>query len=592
MSDRAFDNLASMFARSVKHHAAQPLFGVPRPNGWRWYSYAEVGELVDACRGGLAAAGVGHGDRVGLISTNSVWWAVTTYACYGLGAVIVPMYENEHPDTWRFVCRDAGVKHVVCARTSTAERLGSGWSSGPEPQLVVVDRPPSDDASFEALLTRGRATPAETIAVDRADLASFIYTSGTTGEPKGVELSHDNICSNIAALHELLPLTHHDRSLSFLPWAHSFGHTCELHTLVALGSSIALCDDVDKLLHHLAEVQPTVLVSVPRIFNRLYHRIGRNMQRRPPFVRKMFDRGVRLARKRRQGMLALNEAAQLAGIDRLVFSRIRGALGGRLHYAFSGGAALEPEVAELIDSVGITVYEGYGLTETSPVVTSNGPHGHRLGSAGKTIDGVRVHIDHTGREQERAGEVIVYGPGLMRGYHGRADETAAVMTDDGGLRTGDLGYLDSEGFLYITGRIKEQYKLQNGKYVTPAPLEETLKLSPYINNLLIYGVGQDHNVALVVPDVDALSAWAEQRKLHFGGTAEMLSSQRVVAHILADIGERSTRFRNFEYIKRIALIEQDFTIDNGMLTPTMKIRRRVIVDTYREQIESLYGDAP
>jgi long-chain acyl-CoA synthetase len=580
-----------MFSRSVEDHAERPLFGVARPNGWHWYSYAEVGELVDACRGGLAAAGIGRGDHVGLISANSVWWAVTSFACYGLGAVVVPMYETEHPEIWRYICRDASVKLVVCANGSLADRLTSGYVDEAAPACVVVGRPPVDPGSFEALLAKGRDEPRPPLGLAGDEIASLIYTSGTTGEPKGVQLSHRNICSNISALHALLPLSHQDRSLSFLPWAHSFGHTCELHALVALGASLALCDDVEKILQYLSDVEPTVLISVPRIFNRLYHRIGRDMERRPPFVRSMFERGIQLARKRRQGVLALNEAAQLATIDRLVFSRIRGALGGRLRYAFSGGAALEPEVAELIDNVGITVYEGYGLTETSPVVTANGPHQHRLGSVGKIIDGVRVHIENVNHGGQHAGEIVVYGPGVMRGYHGRQKETARVMTKDGGLRTGDLGYLDADGFLYITGRIKEQYKLQNGKHVTPAPLEETLKLSPYINNIMIYGVGREYNVALVVPNVDSLSAWSERRQLHFGGTAGMLTSARVAAHMLADIGERSAGFRSYERIKCIRLIEQDFSIDNGMLTPTMKIKRSAIVEHYAQTLASLYAQS-
>jgi long-chain acyl-CoA synthetase len=592
MASPRFENLVELFERSVQAYGPQPLFGVKRDGAWGWTTYEEVGRRVDACRGGLAALGVKRGDRVAIVSNNRIEWAVCAYACYGLGAALVPMYEAQLPKEWAFICDDASAVVIVGSTADIYARCRELPASVSTLKHVIgIDLPREDPASFAALLAAGARNPTAAIRPAQKDTACLIYTSGTTGNPKGVILSHGNIASNISAVHEMMPMGANDRSLSFLPWAHSFGQTCELHALLSLGASLALCEDVTKLVEQLPEVRPTVLASVPRVFNRIYDGVNAQMAVRPGVIRKLFRAGLRAAGRKRGGArLSAPEAAALALADRLIFSKVRARFGGRLKYAFSGGAALAREVAEFIDSLGITVYEGYGLTETSPIATSNRPGAHRIGSVGKPIPGVRIEIDRSQTGDEPHGEIIVYGPNVMQGYHNRDEENRAVFTPAGGFRTGDLGYLDPDGFLYITGRIKEQYKLENGKYVAPAPLEEQLKLSPYVANAMVFGDNRLFNVAVIVPDLEAVKKWAALQGVTLPAGSTAVEDPRVVALIRGEVDRYSADWKGFERIERFALVAEDFTTENGLLTPTLKLKRRVACQQYAPQIEALYAE--
>jgi len=587
-----FENLVELFERSVKLYGPRELFGTKADGRWTWMTYAEMGRLVENFRGGLASLGVKRGDRVAIIANNRVEWAVAAYACYGLGAALVPMYEAQLPREWAFIINDCEAVAVITATPEIHDKCKEIPEKAPSLKHIIgLALPKSDPLSYEALLEAGAKSPVPAIKPEPKDTACLIYTSGTTGTPKGVILSHGNIASNINVVHELFPLSADDRSLSFLPWAHSFGHTCELHVLLSMGASMALAEAVDKIVQNLAEVKPTVLISVPRIFNRIYDGVNKQMAEKPAVVRNLFRAGLRAADKRRKGeALGLLEKATLTLASKVVFAKIREKFGGRLKYAMSGGAALSREVAEFIDGLGITVFEGYGLTETSPIVTTNCPGAHRIGSIGKTIPGVRVVLDTTETGDPKQGEIVVYGPNVMQGYHNRPEENEAVFTEDGGFRTGDLGRLDDEGFVYITGRIKEQYKLENGKYVSPAPLEEHLKLSPYILNAMIYGDNRLHNVALVVPDLEAVKKWAAGEGVSAGSDAELLEHARVKALVQAEVEKYSTEWRGFERVKKVTLTAEDFTTQNGMLTPSLKLKRRVVWQKYQGQIESLYEE--
>jgi long-chain acyl-CoA synthetase len=433
-----------------------------------------------------------------------------------------------------------------------------------------------------AELAKTKAT-VPTIKPDPKDTACFIYTSGTTGNPKGVILSHGNIASNVSAIHEVFPMTSMDRSLSFLPWAHVFGQTCELHALFSMGGSLALAESVDKILDNLAETKPTLLFSVPRIFNKLYAAVQKQISSKPGFIQAMVRSALASRAKQRNGeALDLPESLVLAITDKVVFAKVRARFGGELKYAFSGGAAISKEVAEFIDSLGITVYEGYGLTETSPITTANWPNNRKIGSVGKTIPGVKVKISDEG-------EIIVYGPNVMQGYHNRKEENDAVFTPDGGFRTGDMGRLDEDGFVFITGRIKEQYKLENGKYVVPTPIEEQLKLSAYILNVMVYGDNKPYNVALVVANLGPVQKWAEENGCADSNIDRLLENPKVRAYFKADLDKYGEKFKGFEGIKDFALIGEDFTTENGLLTPSLKVKRKQVTDKYKPLIEGLYA---
>jgi len=592
-----FRNLVDLHTRSVARFGGNPYLGTRQRDGsWRYVTYREFGGLVADFRAGLAGLGLGRGDRIALISDNRVEWAVTAYATYSLGACIVPMYPKQSSEEWRFILEDSGAGAVLVANDRLAEACTPLLESVASLEHVVnFEGPPEDAHSYVALLEAGRAKPVPAADPDPGDLCGFIYTSGTTGQPKGVRLTHGNITSNVNAVQSLFPMQEADRSLSFLPWAHSFGQTVELHCGTSFGASAAICDDVSRLLQDFPDVQPTMLFSVPRVFNRIYDGLNKRIAAGPGWRRRLFAAALangqlrkRLAAEgRTNGWVELKHRI----LDRLVFAKVRASLGGRLRFAFSGGAAISREVAEFIDTVGITVYEGYGLSETSPIATANFPGHQKIGSVGRAIPGVEVFVDRdaVGGAMGDEGEILIKGPNIMEGYHGLPEQTAEVMREDGAFRSGDLGHIDEDGYVYITGRIKEQYKLENGKYVVPAPLEEQLKLSGFINQVMVYGANRPFNVALVVPDVPAVVGWARARGLE----AEMplLLKDEAVRGLIEGELERlgSSVFKSFERIGRFALIAEEFSIENHMLTPTLKLKRRIVIKEYQPVIDSLYA---
>ena len=582
-------NLVELSSRSCERFADRPAFGTRRDGRWVWTSYRQFGELIAQCRAGLHGLGVRRGDVVAAVTNNRIEWAVAAYATYGLEAVFVPMYEAQLPSEWGFILRDCGAKVVFAGAGKPYERIVEARAELPKVEHVIgLGLTGSDPSSFDTLLEAGARAPIEPRDPAPTLTAGLIYTSGTTGLPKGVILSHGNLASNAATGAEVFPLKPDDRLLSFLPWAHSYGQL-ELNWGLAQGASLALNDDIKRLLPNLVEVKPTVLVTVPRVFHRVYEAVRNDMAERSPLVRKLFEDGVRCASRKRRGERAgALGRLELALDDKLIFSKIRERFGGRLKYVLCASAALEKEVAEFVDAVGIHVYEGYGLTETSPMVSANAPGARRLGSVGKVIPGVRVVIDTAAGEAPGHGEIVVYGQNVMQGYHNRPEENEHAFTPDGGLRTGDLGYLDDDGFLYITGRIKEQYKLQNGKYVMPGPLEERLKLSPYIANVMLHGANRPYNVALVALDVAAVRAWASERGITLEDPAR---DPRVERLILAEMRRLSSLFRGYEVPERVLLTADEFTTENDLLTPTLKLKRRNVEQRFGASLEALYAES-
>ena len=587
-----FKNLVDMFDKSVKKFGPQELFGTKRNDAWEWSTFEQIGTMVANLRGGLAALGIKRGDCVAVVANNREEWAVLAYACYGLGAALVPMYEAQNPKEWEFITNDCQAVALVGGTPKAYENCKKVAANVPCIKHVLgMELPKDDPSSFAALMAIGAKSPVEPIDPEPADTACLIYTSGTTGNPKGVILSHGNITSNVNAVQHMLPLGPDDRSLSFLPWAHSFGHTAELHVMLSRGASIALNDSVDKLIANLAEVHPTVLFSVPRIFNRIYDGVQKQMSEKPGIIQALFRAGMSGAIKQRKGApLSFGESLALPLAKKIIFGKIVAKFGGKLKYAFSGGAALSREVGEFIDGLGITVYEGYGLTETSPIATANRPGAHRIGSVGKPIEHVRIVIDKSQTAPDaKDGEIVIHGPNIMQGYYNRPEENAAVFTEDRGFRSGDLGYLDADGFLYISGRLKELYKLQNGKYVAPVPLEEKLKLSPFIANAMVYGDNRVFNIALIVPDFAVLEPWAKEHGVDASSQAKLLGDPRVRELMKAVVEKSTAEFKGFEEIKKFDLLPEDFTTDNGMLTPSMKMKRRVVVERFKDKIEALYA---
>lgn len=597
-------SLVDLLEASVARHGPRTLFLTKSAGRWEETTYAAFAELVDAVRGGLAGLGVGPGDRVGIISANRLEWAAVAYASYGLRAAVVPMYESQRETDWIFVLRDADVRVLFVANEDIRRKLAPLTASLPALRAIYVfgspdsgvqrGTHPSAATDFARLAQSGARVLVQRPTAD--DVAALLYTSGTTGEPKGVVLTHRNLVFIITTVMPLVPVSEQHRTLSFLPWAHAFGHVLELHGVIAIGASTAIAESVGKIVDNLSEVRPTALFAVPRVFLRVYAGVNKLLAAKPRPIRWLAGRGLTLGRHRAAGKrLSWRERLIWRLADRIVFRRVRARVGGRLDFAISGAAALPREVGEMIDGLGIQVYEGYGLTETSPIVSANVPGQRKLGSVGRPLPGVRVVIDTTATGEEQQGEIVVYGPNVMRGYHNRPDETRAILTDDGGLRTGDVGYLDVDGYLYVTGRIKEQYKLANGKYVSPGPLEECLKLSPFIADVMVHGDGRDYNVALVVPNAEVVADWLAAAEGTPTSSDALLSdpsvASRIVTKIAAEIETLSRELRAYERIVAFALLPEPFTQDGGLLTPTLKLRRREIVARWQDAIARLYDPA-
>ncbi len=590
-----FRTMVDIYRYATRTFAKRPLFGTKRGGEWQWSTYAEFGKTVDALRGAFDHLGLNPGEGVAVIANNRPEWAAAAYATYGLGGSYIPMYEAQLDKDWEYILEDCGAKILLVANESIYRRITSFRHRIPRLEHIVLLDGKGDEGcvTFAAALELGKEHPAELRDPEPDEVAGFIYTSGTTGNPKGVLLSQSNLASNVSAAQEVFPMQPDDRSLSFLPWAHSFGQTAELHSLFSLGASMGIAESVTAIVDNLMEIRPTLLFSVPRIFNKIYDGIHRRMRETSGVKKALFDSAMANAQIRRElllrGKKSFTVEAKHAVFDRLVFSKVRDRFGGRLKKAFSGGAAISKEVAQFIDDLGIMVYEGYGLTETSPIATMNYPGMRKIGSVGRALPGVKIKLDHEITGDPEQGEILVYGHNVMKGYHNLPEENAMVFTEDGGFRTGDMGKLDSDGFLYITGRIKEQYKLENGKYVVPSPLEEKLKLCPYITNVMVYGDNRPYNVAIVVPDPEVLVSWGKEHGVDCSDLKTAFENAQVRALYEQQLGEFGAGFKQYEKVRKFELIEEDFTMENDMLTPSLKLKRRVVIERFGSLIDGMYA---
>jgi len=443
--------------------------------------------------------------------------------------------------------------------------------------------------TYEDLLKTGRENPIEALQPESNSPMGMIYTSGTTGNPKGVILSHRNLIFECSVVLPLLGMTKDDRSLSFLPWAHVFGQVSEVHGLISAGGSAGLVENVDTLIEELGIVKPSMFFAVPRVYNRIYERLRGQMKEKPGFIRALFYGGLKQAKREREGeTLGFLDNLTLTLARKIIFKKILNRFGGNLRVAVSGASALSPAVAEFVNDIGISIYEGYGLSENTAALSVNYPGVRRFGSVGKPLPGVRIEIDKSVEgSKEEDGEVLAYGENIMLGYHNLPDKTKESITPDGGLRTGDLGHLDADGFLYITGRVKEQYKLENGKYVAPAPLEESLKLSAYIDQVMLYGFNRPHNVALIVAAMPAVEQYAEG--LGISGSSESILNEPRIRELFEEQLKRYGKdFKGYEHPQNFALLSEEWDIDNGLLTPTLKLKREVVEEQFKTEIESLF----
>jgi long-chain acyl-CoA synthetase len=591
-----FETLVELFNRSREKFGSNPLFGEKKDGEYQWVTYEQVGQMIEHFQSALAEMGIGPDDTVAVIEDNSVKWAVGAYATYQRGAKYCPMYTAQQPKDWKYIIGNSDANVVLCANREVYDQIQPLIEKYEHLQRAILLRGDAEhEDHFDNLLEKGAESPAEPESPDKDDLAMLIYTSGTTGNPKGVRLSHWNICSNINAVESLIPIGEDDVSLAFLPWAHSFGHTVELHTLISKGASLGLVEDISKIVQNLSEVRPTLLFSVPRIFNRIYDKVNKQIKKDGGIKQKLFNAALANSAKIREAEQEGTEPSFWVRLkdwffDKLIFSKVRNKFGGRLKYAFSGGAALSPEVANFIDGLHITVYEGYGLTETSPIATANAPGRRKIGSVGQPIPGVEVSIREMEDYEEGVGEVCIKGPNVMQGYHKLEDETEQVLDDDGTFHSGDLGEIDEDGFLWIIGRVKSQFKLENGKYVVPGPVEEQYKLSPYINQIMIEGTNREYNIALIVPDFESLGEWIQENRPELSDASrdEQFEDERVRELFEHELERWGDVLKPYERARNFGLIDEEFSTENDMQTPTMKLKRRNILKEYGDLIDRLY----
>jgi long-chain acyl-CoA synthetase len=564
---------------------------------WESVPSAELLRRVAGLSMALVELGIKPGDRVALFAANRPEWHTTDFAINGSGGVTVPVYFNESPDRMAYILKHSGARVIIVCGADQLQKLMQCRAQLPELEHVIVadaeNDVPADFLRYETLIaTAGGAEIAayrlRASQVLPGQLCTIIYTSGTTGEPKGVMLTHNNLSSNVTdscATFDFEPAT--DVALSFLPLAHVYGRMMD-YIYIFSGVTVAYVEAIDLVPQALLEIRPTIIAAVPRFFEKIYARLMEQGSKATGVKRKLFDWAVRVARRAAPWRASAKSAGptlrlQWALADKLVYKKIRTGTGGKLRMVFSGGAPLSRDLAEFFWSIGIPIYQGYGLTETSPILTSNYP-ANRVGSSGKPIPNVLIRIADDG-------EILAKGPCVMQGYYKNTDATREAVTPDGWFHTGDIGYLDSDNYLFITDRKKDLIKTAGGKFVAPQPIENALKTSAYILNAMIVGDQRRFVVALIVPNASTVSGKMAEQGIHFTSHGEMVSHPAVRSLIEAEIKRLTAHLAQWETIKRFALLPEDFTFDNGSLTFTLKLKRRVVEQQYREAIDKLYAEA-
>jgi long-chain acyl-CoA synthetase len=591
--------LTQLFFDAVERFDKPDAIQVKIGGSYQPISHRTIVERVRRTALGLRALGLQRGDRVGLLSNNRPEWAITDFAALTAQLTDVPIYPTLPAEQVEYILRDSGAIAIFVSDAAQLAKIVSVRGRLPALRFVISFAPAREggaDLTLAELEQRGKTaeTPEsiaryrrEALNVQPHELATIIYTSGTTGPPKGVMLTHDNLFSNVEGSRQVLAFGEGETSLSFLPLSHIFERMAGHYLMFAVGASIAYAESHETVPANLLEVRPSFVLSVPRLYEKFYARVLENALAGGAVRKRIFfwARGVaerwseRTLAKRRVG-IALK--IQYALAQRLVFSKLRERMGGRLRVFVSGGAPLAPEINRFFYSAGLIILEGYGLTETSPVIAVNSPEHFRIGTVGKPIAGVEVRI-------AADGEILARGPGIMKGYYNNPDATAEAIDADGWLHTGDIGEL-REGFLAITDRKKDIIVTAGGKNIAPQPIENSVKTNKYVSQAVMIGDKRKYPVMLVVPNFEQLEKWAKRQNMIWTDRAQLLGIPAVKAKVERAVESSLSGLARFETPKKIALLEHDFTIERGELTPTQKVKRRVIDKQYRELIDSLYED--
>ena len=588
--------LTQLFVEAVEEYDQPNALQTKVGGAYQPISHRTLADRVRHVAFGLRALGVGPGNRVAILSENRPEWAIADYACLMGGMADVPLYPTLPAEQIAYILRDSGAVAIFLSTKEQAEKIAAVKSELPALQQVIVfdDEAATDGAMrLAALEAKGAATMspdgaaeyrAAALAITPDQVATIIYTSGTTGNPKGAMLTHGNIASNVSAVIDLLEMTPQDTSLSFLPLSHIFERMVD-YLMFAAGVSIAYVESMDTIAKNMQEVRPTIVVAVPRIYEKIHARVTDTAMRAGGVKRGIFLWAGRVGERWTDVMLAGREPGMLLALehriaDKLVFVKVREAVGGRLRFFISGGAPLSPDINRFFYAAGLKILEGYGLTETSPVIAVNTPQRLTIGTVGAPIPGVEVKV-------AADGEILTRGPHVMKGYFNHPEATAEAIDPDGWFHTGDIGTLE-DGLLRITDRKKDIIVTAGGKNIAPQPIENLVKANKYVAQAVMIGDRRKFPLILVVPNFDQLERWAGYKKISTSDRRKMLADPLVRAKMEKEVLGGLDKLAHYEKPKKVVLLEQDFTIDSGELTPTLKVKRRTVDRKFRALIDAAY----
>ena len=592
--------LAELFLRSVSRYNLPDALNYKAGGTWKAISSAEMVEQAENIALGLYSLGLRKGDRAAILAANSPEWTLSDAGCQFAGVIDVPIYTTLTPDTVRYIMDDCAARIIFMQNVETYHRLLPALANcGSLEKFIIFDaRGITDEdvlsiATLEAIgaelkLKKPHLSQELRTAVKSHHVATLIYTSGTTGEPKGVMLTHANLISNVIDASEKYAFMGVDTSLSVLPLSHVFERT-GMYVYIMYGMRVHYAESIDKIPDNLKEVQPTVFIGVPRIFEKVFERARLKAAQAGRINELIFDWAIDVAKEFAAASEAgepipMALAAKHSVADKVVFTKLREFFGGRLRFCITGGAALPDEIFLIFTGAGISIMQGYGLTETSPVIASNNPAAVRVGTVGKPIRNVQMRI-------AADGEIEVTGPGVMAGYYHKEKATKETFTEDGWFKTGDIGKIDKDGYLKITDRKKELFKTSGGKYIAPAQIEQMIRSSRFVNQVVLIGSERKFPAALIVPNFEMLESYAKLKELDIKTHEEFCRSPRILDLFSRQIEAMTQSLAKFEKVKKFALLEHELTVESGELTPTLKVKRRVIDEKYRDVINDLYKAA-
>lgn len=590
--------LVEVFEHAVRDHNRPDALNYKSGPNWIAISSDEMLRRIRNIAAGLHSLGISSADRVAILSESRPEWTLADAACLFAGAIDVPIYPTLTPPQVRYILNDSGARVLFVSNERKYQEVCDAVSVCPAIQQVIFFEEPAaqigSGISLQELERRGAKSIEEqpdlttklAYAISPDDLATIIYTSGTTGEPKGVMLTHSNLVSNVIDSAAHLSFNRDDSVLSVLPLSHVLERVA-MYMYIYHGMAVFFGESLEMIGPNLREVRPTIFVGVPRIFEKIFGRVKETTAEKGRVNVAILNWAVALGKEHAKLAVRHRKIPALLGLkhaiaDKLIFAKIRAALGGRIRLLVSGGAALPEELGYIYIGAGLPIVQGYGLTETSPVITAGQLEDNRIGTVGKPIRNVEVRI-------AADGEIETRGPHVMRGYYNKPAETRAVMTEDGWFKTGDIGTLDEDGFLRITDRKKELFKTSGGKYIAPQPLEQMIKGSRFVNQVVLVGNGRKFPAALIVPDWERVESYAELKGLNTRDHAELCRNPRVIDLFERQVAALTTDLANYERVKKIALLERELTIEGGELTPTMKVKRRVVDEKYKDVIDTIYA---